>query len=222
MRPQLPLHKNMTQPKQVLTTALLQFADAYLQSQGFRFSESQLRYTRSEGGFRQEISFRGSKNNMAGAIIDFQPNFLIYSTAYKKWHTTHFPELPVLGGGYIGGDRSAWTNFDRSFQPRFGYDFIRQDHEGIMLDLLKNVRNVALPYFDQNNSWEKIAAGANVQERERVDALILTQRPKDALALCSHALARMEQVYQDTANANYLQPIQFMKARKAFLVAGGS
>ncbi|RYY96561.1 MAG: hypothetical protein EOO11_13195 [Chitinophagaceae bacterium] len=207
----------MTAPKQVLTNALDLYVNEYLAGLGFSFSPSGLKYTRSENGFRQEIGFQGSKNNTAGSIIDFKPMFVIYSAAYKKWHTTTFPGMAVLGGGYIGGDRAPLKPYDNSFQEGFGYDFVRQDHERIVLDLLRNIQQAALPFFEANNSWKKIADGANVQERERVDALILAGRPEEALALCSAALERLEATYRETGNANYQQPIAYMKARNQFL-----
>jgi hypothetical protein len=209
----------MDKPKEVLIKAVNNYLINRLSEFGFSFSESQLKITRKKGDFDNVIIFQGSKNNTSSQIVSFQENFLIYSSHYKKWKGKNFPDL-VIGGGYIFPDRDEyWKNYnhDRVLQPSFGYDFQNIDHKLIMNDIYNNIINVALPYFDSNDSWDKVATNTNKDGIQKVDALIISNRIKEAKEKCESIIEAFEKFYGDSISGQALQIVTYCKSRKEWI-----
>ena len=210
----------MDKPKEVLIKAVNNYLIDRLSEFGFSFSESQLKITRKKGDFENVILFQGSKNNTSSQIINFQENFLIFSSYYKKWYNKNFPNLPLLGTGYIYPDRDEyWKNYnhDRVLQPSFGYSFQNIDHEVIMNDIYYNIINVALPYFDSNDSWNKVATNTYKDGILKIDALIISNRIREAKEKCESNIEAFEKFYGDSISGHALQIVTYYKIRRDWI-----
>jgi hypothetical protein len=208
----------MDTPKEILIKAINNYLIDRLGEYGFSFSESSLKITRSKGDFINEISFRGSKTNISNQLINFQESFNIYSSFYKKWHKQNFPELPLLGAGYLNPDPNEyWVKYNKKLQPSFGYDFIRLDHRLIMDDLYNNITNIAIPYFDENDAWDKIATNTVSNGIQKLDALIISDRITEAKDYCTKSIELFEKEYGDSISGN-AQQIQTYFIRRRDLI----
>jgi hypothetical protein len=109
------------------------------------------------------LGFRGSKNNTTDTIIDFEVYFNIFSNSYKKWAKINFPDLALIGGGYVLSDTTPLENMDLSLQPSFGYNFVKLDNQLIMNDIFRQYSDLAEKYFEINESWIKISSNDSIK-----------------------------------------------------------
>ena len=208
----------MDTPKEILVKAVNNYLIDRLGEFGFSFAESTLKFTRERGDFINEIHFRGSKTNISGQMINFQESFNIYSSHYKKWNKDNFPELPIIGNGYLNPDpKDYWNKYNRKLQPSFGYDFIKYEHKLIMDDLYNNIINVAIPHFDENDTWDKIATNTFSNGILKLDALIISNRIVEALEYCTKGIELFYKEYGDSINGNALQIQSYFIARRDFI-----
>lgn len=160
----------MGRPKEILIKAINEHLLDRMISIGYRFSESQLKLKRKKGDFSQEIWFRGSKTNWDEEFIDFQYQFVIQNSKYKRFKR-ELGEKIHSSSGIVQGNRESLKNLDRSRESGFGYDFVKMNHQEIMDDIYNNVINTGEQYFSSSDSLEKIAKSG--QGIEKIDFQII-------------------------------------------------
>ena len=210
----------MSLPKTRALYAITTYLLDKLVSEGFRFSQSQLTFKKKvNADFVYEIRFVGSRNNYDDQIITFDVHFLIYSPSYKKWCKTNFPNLVILGEGYIFGDWSMAKESSPRYRNHFGYDFVQYPSEVIMEEIWNDYQNYQKKYFEANNSWEKIHKGTTNLYME-IDSMIFLGRKEEALALIKQELGiRKKDEATRSLTGNNARDIEFLEARVAYLNA---
>lgn len=207
-------------PKEILRNAVKNHLMARLVDFGFSFSESSLKITRKKGDFVNEISFRGSRTNTSNLMINFEASFNIFSSYYKKWHKANFPDLPILGAGYLYPERDAYLHrYNRALQPSFGYDFMKLDHKVIMDDLYGNIVRVAIPFFDDNDTWDKMATNTISDGVKKFDSLMISNRIAEARAYCLKNIELYEEEYGSSISGHASQIQTYFLRRREFLLS---
>jgi len=181
----------MSTPKDILIEAIKEHLLERIESLGFEFNESQLKIKRKRGDFSQEIWFRGSKNNMGVEIVDFEYQFVITHSKYKKL-LKDLGEKIYSSSSIIQGNNEALKLCDRSKQIGFGYDFVKMSHKEIMDDIYKNLMTAGIPYFKANDSEEKIANDSSGDEK--IDFLIYLGEYQKALEQCEYSFAEFDKL----------------------------
>jgi hypothetical protein len=185
------MRNSMSTPKDILIKAINEYLLERIESLGFKFNESQLKIKRKRGDFSQEIWFRGSKNNMGFEIVDFEYQFVITHSKYKKL-LKDLGEKIYSSSSIIQGNNEALKLWDRSKQIGFGYDFVKMSHKEIMDDIYKNLMTAGIPYFNANDSEEKIANDSS--GNEKIDFLIYLGEYPKALEQCEYSFAEFDKL----------------------------
>lgn len=162
--------QKLGRPKEILINAINEHLLERMNSLGYKFSESQLKFKRKKGDFSQEVWFRGSKTNWGEEFIDFQYQFVIQCSKYKRFKK-ELGEKIYSSSGIVQGNRESLKNWDRSRESGFGYDFVKMNHQEIMDDIYNNVINTGEQYFSSSDSLENIAI--NGQGIEKIDFQII-------------------------------------------------
>lgn len=174
----------MSEPKNILIEAINEHLLNRMNDLGFRFSESQLKFKRRRGNFSQELWFTGSKNNWRSEIIEFQIQFVVTNSKYKNL-LKDLGEKIYSSSSIIQGNKEHLKSWDKTKQTGFGYDFLEMNHKEIMDDIYKNLEVAGLPYFEANNSEEKIVN--NTTGNEQIDFNIYIGNYKKAKELCEYS-----------------------------------
>lgn len=178
----------MSAPKEILNKAVDQFLVKKLYDDGFTYNFNSTKFSKkNEIGFRFEINFLGSKTNWLTEFVDFKVQYLIYSSSYKTWHKKNFPLEPLIGGGYLSGDHKILLQQPQNYQPGFGYDFVKFNHEVIMNDVWENYLNFGKIYFESASNWDKVHENPTWSSL-KIDSLLIQNKLTDAEVLINKAL----------------------------------
>ena len=175
----------MSEPKSILKKAIKDQLLMRMEALGFQYRESQLKFKRRKGHFSQELWFRGSENNWGTELVQFLYQFVILHSKYISL-LKKMGERIHASSSIVRGNREPLIAWDRSKESGFGYDFANMDHEEIMNDIYKNLIITGLPYFNMNDTDEKIARTAN--GKEKIDFHILIGDLEAAKAICESTI----------------------------------
>ena len=174
----------MSEPKNILIKAINEHLLERMNNLGFNFSESQIKFKRKCGNFNQELWFRGSKNNWKTEIIEFQYQFVVTHSKYKKL-LKELGEKISSSSSIVQGNKEHLKSWDKSKQIGFGYDFVKMNHKEIMDDIFENLEVAGIPYFNANDTEEKIAN--DTTGNEQIDFNIYIGNFEKAKELCEYS-----------------------------------
>lgn len=83
-----------------------------------------------------------------------------------------------------------------------------------MDDIYQNIVKVALPYFSDNDTWDKVAQNANSDRILKLDALIISERVLDAREYCEKGIKIFHETYGDSIKGNARQILTYFKTRR--------
>lgn len=211
-------------PKETVLKAINDFLKDKLLSEGFKFSEAQLCFSRKlKNGFVQKIKFNANLRNYANGMIRYGEQYSVSSNEYKKWWLENFPDTPIIGGGNITVNRSALEGMDRSLIVAGGhYEFFNTDSEQIMNMIWNNYLNHGKIFFEQNETWLKIAKVSPL-EYDRVDAYILADNYEQASIAADEVMKDYLDYYkeEEKMGVSVLQTFNILKSRIEFLKEKG-
>lgn len=174
----------MSYPKEVLREALHNYLVTKLSKYNFKFNEKSLKFTRTFGDIKNEICFPAAKTNYSNVLIEFDCDFVIESPKLKTWHRKTFPELVI---SHYLHPKNRFSDFFNNHLYHGYYDFKKHHPKDIMDAIYNNFENYGNPYFEDNNTWEKIAENTE-DEEDKLNALIRANRHAEALKFCSAQL----------------------------------
>ena len=127
----------------------------FMEDQGFRYSQSQIKFTRNLESFVQTVSITLSRYNFEDNC-NFSTYWNVHSPAYSKWYRGEWGENPasnILGGGIElnipGWDRAGGV---------LGCNLTNtQGDLGEIERLLRNASQSGLPYLRRLSSWQGAA-----------------------------------------------------------------
>ena len=135
-----------------------------LEKDGFRLLKSGPSLKRVENGFEWLVEFDGRKFNSGDHICRFNPYFMVRNMAYRKFLKKN-PEL-VRGWGTTGqvGSVSSIRHWDKSIfsaDKSEAYflednDFAKYDNQDLVDEMIKNIREVGVPYFRMMSNFDSI------------------------------------------------------------------
>lgn len=129
-----------------------------LEKIGFKMSKSQLYLKRTLPDFEQHISFSKNKWNQGNTVVSFDPQFLVTSRTYKKWHKKKY-NTDRDSGDIIGGNRAYYVpNWTNEYFKDWWYDLAKDDNYEIIKVLKANIENSGLPYLDTLSNWQTAIA----------------------------------------------------------------
>ena len=208
----------MSKPKQILKNAIKNYLLDKLNGEGFIYSDSSLKFSRTFGMFKNEIVFLGSKTNYEDILVNFQVHFNIYSSEYKRWHTEKFPDLQIIGAGLINPDRDKYIqSLDNDLQLGSWHNFTILEQKKTTESIYIKFQNFAIPYFTDNENWSKIAENTNSNGILKLDSLIISGRVDEAYEYCNKTINIFEQEFGDNISGHALQILIYFKARKELL-----
>ena len=163
-------------PKEIIIEAINAHLKQFLSDHNFEFAQSQLSFRRKlKNGFIQELKFTGNLRNTENLIARFRISYMVNCPAYKTWWTRNFPEIPILGGGYIDTNKEKLKDMARVIKEGTEYDFLKHSPIEIMDEIKFNFSNYGLSFFEENESWEKLSHNAGSKLTE-IDAQILSNQ----------------------------------------------
>jgi hypothetical protein len=144
-------------PKEIVKANLEQVIVPELDACGFRYSPSQLKFTRKRSYVTQTISVSLNRYN-SSLSIDFWTMWAAGSSEYARWYKDKWgidPENNALGG-CPDWDIPGW-----SYQkPGYHFDLSEPSQRNqVMKALLENISRYGLPYLDSLSTWEGAAEG---------------------------------------------------------------
>lgn len=171
-------------PRDLLKSRLESTFVPFMESEGFRYSQSQIKFSRKRGDFVQSVSFRLSRYNSENDCY-FSTYWNVHSPAYSRWYQQEWGERPasnMLGGG-LDMNIPGWDRGE-------SYNFRLTNTQGDSAEIERLVRNVklaGLPYLERISSW-LVAAEELLQRNwryvEAADFLLIANekdRAKEAL-----------------------------------------
>ena len=137
-----------------------------LTAEGFKLKSAKSTFIRKENDTIQLIQFVASNNNHKGQIEKYSLSARIQTPEYPKWYletyntTQSIHHQTKINEKMIGAPNSKIgykENWDTKGQSGFGYDLLGFEMEIVSDSILNNIENCILPYFEQLNSYCKIA-----------------------------------------------------------------
>src|SRR5574343_102851 len=209
-------------PKETVLKAINSYLKDNLESEGFKFVESQLSFSRKlNNGFDQKIVFTANLRNYADGMIRYGEQYQVVSTKYKKWWKDNFPKIPVIGAGILSTDHSALKDADQTLKSGQHYEFYNSDPKQIMHLIWSNYLNHGKRFFEQNDTWEKLGMVAQ-STYSRIDALIFADLKDNALNLAIETQNKFLEHYQseNNMNASAKQTYDIIISRIEYLQSG--
>lgn len=189
-------------PKDILLNSINDYLKGFLKSYDFEFSESQLSFKRKiSNGFVQTIKFSGNLRNTEDLIVKYGDQYLVYCSSYKSWWTKNFPNIPLIGAGYIDTNNENLVKMNRKIKDGTQYDFLKNNREEIMSEIKSNFLEFGLIYFAENESWEKLSEKAGSKLTE-IDAQILSNQLKIADKNIDETINEYLEHYGDESKMN--------------------
>ena len=123
-------------------------------SLGFKYSASQLHFSRKRNAIRQTFRFSLSKWNSQDNC-SFWTLWAVTSKSYLEWHMQEWGELPENDslGGAADWNLPAW---ERGQDRYFHFNNTGSDRYEIER-LTKNINQVGIPFLDGISTWEGAA-----------------------------------------------------------------
>lgn len=207
------------QPKHVFLNFINEYVKDFYKSYDFEFSESQLAFKRKlSNGFVQTIKFSGNLRNTEGFIIKYGDQYLVYCSTYKSWWTKNFPQIPLIGSGYLNTNNEGLIKMNHAIRNGTEYDFLKSPKEEIMNELKSNFIDFGLTFFTDNENWEKLSEKAGSKLTE-IDALILSSQFERANNYIIETMTEYLGYYgnESKMNASARQSFEILKSRKEYL-----
>jgi hypothetical protein len=206
-------------PKDVLLNIINKHLKDFFLKYGFEFSESQLSFKRKlPNGFVQTIKFNGNLRNTEDLIVNYGEQYLVYCLSYKSWWTTNFPEIPLVGAGYIDTNNEKLTNMNRTIKDGTQYDFLKNDELEIIEEIKLNFIDYGLQFFAENESWERLSdkAGSKLTE---IDAQILSKQFERANSTIMETKTAYLEYYGEGSkmNGNAKQSYEILLSRQGYI-----
>lgn len=125
-----------------------------MEQHGFRYSKSQIKFSRKIHAFTQTVEFSLSKWN-AEDDCQFWTMWGVHSSAYSKWYKDEWGEKPVNNalGGCADWNIPGWT---RGVSEHFNLRNAKADSSEIET-LTRNVQQAGFPYLERISSWQGAA-----------------------------------------------------------------
>ena len=143
--------KSSISSKEIVKEAIERFIVPELEGYGFRFSPSQLKFTRKQSYARQTITVSLSRYN-SEISIDFWTMWGTYSLEYSRWFKQQWGIEPVNNamGGCSDWNIPGWS------YPLSDYHFDLSDpsrRSSVMSALLENIKRNGIPYLESISTW---------------------------------------------------------------------
>lgn len=209
-------------PKETVLKAINNYLKDNLESEGFKFSESQISFSRKlNNGFVQKIVFTANLRNYADGMIRYGEQYQVVSSKYKKWWKDNFPKIPVIGAGILSTDHSAFKGADQTLKSGHHYEFYNSDPKQIMDLIWLNYMNHGKSFFEQNDTWEKLGIIAQ-RQYSRIDALIFADLKDNALDLAVETQNKYLEHFQseNKMNASAKQIFEIITSRIEYIKKG--
>jgi hypothetical protein len=141
-------------PKDLLKKYLVSDVTGLVESLGFKYSASQLHYSRKHQDARQTFHFALSKWNSEDNCT-FWTLWGATSKSYASWHKKEWGELPVNNA--LGGDLDCNITGWKCGQDQY-FHLYNVEADKIEIErLIKNVLQVGIPFLDAVSTWEGAA-----------------------------------------------------------------
>src|SRR6266498_4219126 len=141
-------------PKDLLKKYLISDVAPVVEPLGFKYSASQLHFSRKQQVARQVFRFALSKWNSEDNCT-FWTVWGVTSKSYADWHKQEWGEFPVNNalGGDLDYNISGW---ERGQDYHFHLHNAKADKNEIQR-LIKNILQVGIPFLDRLTTWEGAA-----------------------------------------------------------------
>ena len=141
----------MSPSRQVVKTELEKIIVPELAACGFRYSPSQLKFSRKVSHVTQIIEVSLNRYNSA-EYIDFWTMWGVHSTDYSRWHQQEWGEKPYNNS--LGGC-ADWNIPGWSYPPgSYHFDLSdRRSREAVMRWFLSDIQDCGLPYLERISTW---------------------------------------------------------------------
>ncbi|HEX7968762.1 MAG TPA: hypothetical protein VF502_11120 [Stellaceae bacterium] len=171
-------------PKQLLTARLQEHIVPFMGEHGFRFSKSQLRFTRSVGRVRHEIVVCSDRYNSADSCT-FWTMWSASTPEYLEWHQGRWNDEKPRGdtlASLADWNIPGWSRAPAD--PRCTLTNTPGD-AAVMASLRADIERIGLPFLARVSTWE---GAAERLRRERwmydraADFLLIAGRREEARA----------------------------------------
>jgi hypothetical protein len=206
-------------PKDILLDFINEYLIEFFRNYDFEFSESQLAFKRKlSNGFVQTIKFNGNLRNTEDLIVKYGDQYLVYCSSYKTWWTKNFPNIPLIGAGYIDTNNQSLVKMNHVIRNGTQYDFLTNTKDEIMNEIKCNFIDFGLTFFTDNESWESVSEKAGSKLTE-IDAQILSNQFKRANSNINQTINAYLEHYEDESkmNASARQSFDILKSREEYL-----
>ena len=142
-------------PRELLLHRIEEHVAPGLEPLGFAFSRSRIRFTRTAGIARQEISFSLSKYNSED-FCQFWTMWGATAREYSRWHRATFGEVPANSalGGSADWNIPGWST---SVTGRRQLQNTPEDL-AVARSLLRDVIEAGIPFLDSISNWSGAAS----------------------------------------------------------------
>jgi hypothetical protein len=145
-------------PKELLLKCLEDYLVDEMKNLGFKYSKSVPKFTRENGMFELSFSFAISKWSLDDNC-EFWTMWGVTSKDYSKWFKEQWGVKP--NNNAITGD-AEWNipNWTRDVSNHFHLNNSNEDIQE-MNELICNIKNMGIPYYEKINSWDKAVQSAS-------------------------------------------------------------
>jgi len=135
-----------------------------LEKDGFNLLKSGPSLKKIEGSFEWIVDFNASKWNFGNEVCQYNPYFTVKNSDYRKFLKKN-PDLVHGYGesGYVGTTSGIqhWNKNIFSLDNSEAYflednDFVKYDNLELVDELIKNIKEVGLPYFEMMSDFDGI------------------------------------------------------------------
>ena len=178
-------------PRDLLKKYLVNNVAPLVQPLGFKYSASQLHFSRSYQGTRQTFHFALSKWNYENSCT-FWTIWGVTSKFYANWYKKQWGEFPVNNA--LGGDLDfqivGWEG--EQLVSNFHLSNVETDKNEIER-LIKNILQVGIPFLESISTWEGAAEhilANNFEYHRAADFLTIAGKHERAKEVLCEGLKR--------------------------------
>ena len=201
----------MMKPRDLLKKYLIGDVAPLVQAFGFKYSASQLHFSRKNQNTRQVFSFSLSKW-ISEDCCTFWTMWGVTSKSYANWHKEQWGEFPVNNA--LGGDLdSNITGWERG-QDHYFHVYNNEANKNQIERLVKNILQVGIPFLDSVSTWEGAAEyflKNKFMYHRAADFLTIAGKYEQARAILLEGLKQ----YEDLGRIDNFGDLQKIKARLA-------
>src|SRR6266540_6767938 len=141
-------------PKDLLKKYLIGDVAPVVEPHGFKYSPSQLHFSRQHQGARQNIRFALSKWNSKDRCT-FWSIWGVTSKSYASWYEQQWGELPVNNalGGDLDCNLVGWKRGQDHYFHLYNVEVDKYEIER----LIKNILQVGIPFLNRLSTWDGAA-----------------------------------------------------------------